>query len=126
LSRLQEGANDAPGASIAAWSSCIKACKSEGRWPIAIGLHDAMIRSIIQPSVVSYGSTISALAADAQWEWVLKALEDMESCFLQPNLVVWNSASGPNSVLQSLLVGCERNLGNPLMQRVECRTGTTR
>ena len=118
-----------------------------------------MIRSIIQPSVVSYGSTISALAADAQWvllthfsvtetwngrfrvcrcgpgsagaprpakEWVLKALEDMESCFLQPNLVVWNSASGPNSVLQSLLVGCERNLGNPLMQRVECRTGTTR
>ncbi|CAE7027843.1 EMB2654 [Symbiodinium sp. CCMP2592] len=90
LSRLQEGADAR--ASIAAWSSCIKACKSEERWPIAIGLHDAMISSIIQPSVVSYGSTISALAADAQWEWVLKALEDMESRFLQPNLVVLNSA----------------------------------
>ena len=31
------------------------------------GLHDAMMHSIIEPSVVSYGSTVSALAADTQW-----------------------------------------------------------
>ncbi|CAE7800910.1 unnamed protein product [Symbiodinium sp. CCMP2456] len=114
LSRLQEAsAGSGSGASIAAWSSCIKACKGEGRWPIAIGLHDAMMRSIIKPNVVSYGSTVSALAADVQWVWVLKALEDMESRFLQPNLVVLNSAirsCGEWNVALALLDDLQQNL----------------
>ncbi|CAE7201420.1 unnamed protein product [Symbiodinium natans] len=77
---------------IAAWTSCITACKGGGRWQIALGLHAAMMRSGLEASVVSYGSTVSALAADAQWVWVLRALEDMASCQLQPNVVVLNSA----------------------------------
>ena len=72
-------------------SGLVRACESNQKWKVALGLCMQMINSKIQLNVVTYSAAISACQSASQWQQALFFFGSMCSMVMLPNVISYSA-----------------------------------